>query len=74
MQSRVIVRSAKFFMAEGIDFPAPKSEPERRFQDLVKKRVAETHENLAMAEYAVALTTEGRAAWEEARKERLKRA
>lgn len=60
-------------LAEGIDFPAPESEPARRFQDLVKKRIAETRESPAAAEYAVALTREGQEAWNQARAARLKK-
>jgi hypothetical protein len=60
-------------MTASVDFPVPESDAEKRFQDLVKKRMAETHENLAAAQYAVALTAEGREAWEGARKARLRK-
>ncbi len=66
-------RGARYFMTDAIDFPIPESDAERRFQDLVKKRIAETRESPVAAEYAVALTPEGEAAWEEARKARLKK-
>lgn len=74
MERRVGFHGRKFFMSDVmIDLPEPESEAERRFQDLVKKRIAETRENPVAAEYAVALTPEGQAAWEEARRARLRR-
>ena len=71
MESRFGFRGEKYFMSDAVDFPLPQSEAEKQFQDLAKKRIAETRESPVMAEYAVALTPEGRALWEEARKVRL---
>ena len=73
MERRVGFVGTKGFTSAAIDFPKPESDAEKRFQDLVKKRIDETRENPVMAEYAVALTPEGQAAWEEARRARLKR-
>lgn len=66
-------RPRTVLMAEKDDFPAPESDAEKRFQTMVKKRMEEKGENMAAAEYGVALTAEGQAAWEEARKARLRR-
>ncbi len=71
MKGLVRSRGARFSMA--VDLPIPESEAERRFQNLVKAHIEATGDNPTMAEYAVALTPEGKAAWEEARKARLKR-
>ena len=73
MERRVGFVGTKGFTSAAIDFPKPESEAEKRFQNLVKAHHRATGDNPVMAEYAVALTPEGKAAWEEARKARLKR-
>jgi phage terminase Nu1 subunit (DNA packaging protein) len=73
MQRRIGILRQGNFTSAAIDFPKPESDGEKRFQELVKKHVDATGQNLFTAEYAVALTPEGQKAWEEARKARLKK-
>ena len=63
----------EFCLAEQVGTGSTKSSAEKRFLALVEKRMAETGEDGRKAEYAVALTLEGKTAWEEARRECLRR-
>ncbi len=62
-----------FLLAEQVGTLSDMSSAEKRFLALVEKRMAETGEDARKAEYAVALTLQGKTAWEEARRECLRR-
>lgn len=64
---------AEFYMATDPGFASVKSASHRRLLSLIKKHMEVTGQNVHMAEFAVLLTPEGKAAWEEARRECLRR-
>lgn len=63
----------EFCLADQLGTGSTKSYAEKRLLALIEKRIAETGESPRQAEYQVALTAEGKAAWEAARNESLRR-
>ncbi len=55
----------------GLGFSFARTDAGQRFLRLMKNRMEESGDTAREAQYAVGLTAEGRAAWEEARKASL---